>query len=480
MNLFGSGKFIVVFTLLSLHLISCSNKIIPDKPRLSKTNFQLDSLPFSEINIPIQINLKPFYQLAEKNIDSVFTSTNWPEDWVTIDCSNRYKYHFKRSPLIINGSGQSINMGFTGYYKIIGSTRVCLSNVVVSPWTPPCRCGFEEGERKVKINFTNSVFVYRDYKVRIKINRQEPEPQDKCTVCFFGADITNQVMTGLKTELDLAKKAIEDSFGVVDLKTQIQHFWNKLGSSFDLSGLGWLQINPQRIRLNNYFFKNDSLNLLLGMTAKPVIQFDKPAELKTLVPELESSTPTPGFNIFLDAVLNYDSLSKIMNTQLKGQQFDFEKGPIKKTVIINDCLIYGSDNEKLIIKIFYSGSNSGVAYFTGKPFYNEMEKIIEVRDIDFDVKTRNFLLRNADWMFNRRIINEIASRSKFDLSKYIDTAMTLINNHLNKEWIEGINSSGLVKGLKITGIYPLEEYLIIRSNASGTLTIKADAIDLGF
>jgi hypothetical protein len=31
-------------------------------------------------------------------------------------------------------------------------------------------------------------------------------------------------MKGLKDELDLAKKAIEDSFGVVDLKPQVQQY----------------------------------------------------------------------------------------------------------------------------------------------------------------------------------------------------------------------------------------------------------------
>jgi hypothetical protein len=53
-------------------------------------------------------------------------------------------------------------------------------------------------------------------------------------------------MKGLKDELDLAKKAIEDSFGVVDLKPQVQQLWNKLNESYSLYGLGWLKINPQK------------------------------------------------------------------------------------------------------------------------------------------------------------------------------------------------------------------------------------------
>ena len=471
--MFNTLKPVIIISIITLIAASCSNKIIPDKPFLSKTSFKMDSLPESELSIPIQVNMKPLYQLAEKNVGLVFTSPNWPEDWVSIDCGNRYKYQFRRGPLQISAAGNSMNLGFTGFYKIIGSTRVCLGNTVVSPWTPACRCGFDEGERRVNVGFVNTVNVLYDYKINLNINRQEPVPVDKCTVCVFGVDITNQVMKGLKSELDLAKKAIEDSFGVVDLKPQVQQLWNKLNVSYDLYGLGWLKINPQKIRLTRMFARNDSLNIFLGMTAKPVISFEKSADLMTLVPNIDNSFSKPGFNIFLDAVLNYDSLSTILNAQLKDKEFDLAKG---KKIIVSDCRIYGTGNEKLIIKMSFSGSNSGVAYFTGKPFYDEKKKMIEVRDIEFDVKTKNLFLKSADWLFNKRITNEIARVSKFDLSTYVDTAKILINRQLNTEWIKGVKNTGSINDLKIVGFYPLAEQFIIRSNANGELMIKVDAM----
>lgn len=473
-------KRIVVFVFLVILISSCHKKLIPDKPFLSASNFHIDSLPQSDINIPVQISLKSIYKLVEKNVDTVFTSPNWPEDWVSADCATRYKYYFRRGPLQVMANGQSVNMGFTGYYKIIGSTRACIGGTVISPWTPPCRCGFEEGERRVKVNFTNSVSVFPDYKIRLTIKSQEPDPIDKCTVCFFSADITGQVMKGLKQELDLAKKIMEDSFGVIDIKNQIQQLWNRLTPAYNLYGLGWLQINPQKIRLTDYFFKNDSLNLQLGMTAKPVVRFERPADVLTLVPALDNSKPPPGFNLFVDAVLNYDSLSQIVNTQIKGQQFEFSKGSVKKILTVEDCRIYGSGNERLIIKMAFSGTHTGIAYFTGRPSYNEKEKVIEIKDIDFDVKTKNFLLRNADWIFNRRISNEIAIRTRFDLSGYIDTARTLINSQLNHEWVKSVKSYGSINELKIAGIYPLSEHLVIRTNASGLLAIKLDGVGFSF
>ena len=476
--MFNSLKPTSIFACLLLVLAtSCSKKIIPDKPFLSKTNFKMDSLPESELNIPIQVNMKPLYQLAEKNVATTFTSPNWPNDWVTIDCANKYKYQFRRGPLQFVAAGSSMNLGFTGYYKIIGATRVCLGNTVVTPWSPACRCGFDEGERSVNVSFANTVKILPDYKINLSINRQEPVPLNKCTVCVFDVDITNQVMKGLKDELDLAKKAIEDSFGVVDLKPQVQQLWNKLDVSYNLYGLGWLKINPQKIRLTRLFAYNDSLNIFLGMTAKPVISFEKTADIMTLAPNLDNSVSKPGFNIFLDAILNYDSLSNILNAQLKGKEFDLSKGKSKKVLVVEDCRIYGTGNEKLIIKMGFSGTNSGIAYFTGKPFYDAIKKMIEVRDIDFDVKTKSLLLKSADWLFNKRIISEITRVSRFDLSTYIDTAKVLINKQLNAEWIKGVKSIGAINDLKISGFYPLTDYFIVRSNASGNLMIKVDAMN---
>ena len=212
------GKGFIFFVPVTLFFISCSHRINPDRPSLAVTNFKLDSLPNSEINIPIQINLGPLYAMAESQVDTLFTSPDYPNGWVQEGCDTRYKYSFRRSPLQMKASGTSLNLGFTGYYKIIGSTRVCVAGAAISPWTSPCRCGFDEPERRVNVSFTNTLTLLPDYKVKLAIKRNEPQALDKCEVCFWGQDITRQVLSGLKEELDTAKAALERTYGTIDLK----------------------------------------------------------------------------------------------------------------------------------------------------------------------------------------------------------------------------------------------------------------------
>ena len=471
------GKGIIFSGLALLLLASCSHKINPEKPALANTNFKLDSLPNSEINIPIRINLKPLYTMAESQVDTLFTSPDYPDGWVHEDCATRYKYSFRRSPLQMKASGTSLNLGFTGYYKIIGSTRVCVAGAAVSPWTAPCKCGFNEPERRVNVSFTNSLTLQPDYKIKLAIKRNEPQALDKCEICFWGQDITKEVLNGLKEELDTAKAVLEKNYGTIDLKPQFQQVWDKLTKVYNIYDMGWLQVNPQTIKINNLYAKDDSLYVYLGLAARPVISFEKPVEQRSAVPAIGNISRQQGFSIFLDAMLNYDSLSNIVNRHVANKEFDFNKGPVKKKFIIQDCKLYGTGNEKLIIKVNFTGTDNGTFYLTGKPVYDKEKHILEIKNIDFDIKSKNALLKTSEWLFSRKIINEISRNTRFNLSAYIDSAKLTMNEQLNHEWIKGIRSYGQIDDIQLIGIYPLRQSLIIRSNCIGDLSVKLESIN---
>lgn len=465
-----------IILILISSLNSCSKNLVPEKPVLSDTEFKLDSLPFSEFNIPVQVNLRPVYAMAEKSIEQEFNSPNWPNDWIQPDCATRYKYRFRRGPLQFRASGLSLALGFTGNYQIIGSTRACVGGTILSPWTPPCSCGFEEGERRVNVSFNNSIAFMNDYKVRLNIETMEPVPVDKCNICFWGQDITKTVMNSLKEELELAKQAIDDSFGTVDLAPRFREIWNQLNKPINLAGLGWLQVNPQQFRLNNLFARNDSLNLFLGLAARPVIRLNKPDVITKPLPILGPFKTNTGFNIFLDAVLNYDSLSNILTNKLRDQQYEFDKGPVKKLFIVKKIQLIGQDNEKLVIRLDFEGSDKGTIYLTGKPVYDAEKRIMQFSQLDFDIRTKDFLVKSAGWLFNKKILNEIQRYSIYDLGSYIDSSMVTINQQLNREIMPGIKSLGKMNQLVLLGLYPLKDNLVIRSNISGDLTIKVESI----
>jgi len=466
---------ITLFLFIILIYQSATAQVLP---RNTIPLLTLESLPESQIDIPIQINLRPIYALAEKNVDTVFTSANYPDGWILADCATRYKYHFRRSPLRMIANGTTLNLAFTGSYKITGSTRVCAGSTVLSPWTPDCKCGFKEGERKVNVSFSSSFNFGSNYILRTKITRAEPQALDKCEVCFWGQDITNVVLKGLKEALDLSKKAMEDSFGVINLRPYMQQAWNSLNAVYHIPNVGYFSLNPKRLRMNDLNAKNDLLNISIGISATPVVSLEKPSVAATPVPNMSPVKNPGGFNINLEAALQYDSLTNIMNSFLIDKRFELSEGIIKKHIIIKKTKVSGDVDGNLVIDMDFEGSHKGSASFIGKPVYNAATKTIEVPELDFDLKTKDFLLKTVKWLFNKKIVKEIKKYASFNLAAYYDTATKTLNTWLNKEWTKGVRGSGTVSELKLTNVYALPQHLLIRSNCIGKLSVIVSEMKL--
>ncbi|HEY6954841.1 MAG TPA: DUF4403 family protein [Flavisolibacter sp.] len=446
----------------------------------TSSGIKIDSLPESQIDIPIQINLRPIYALAEKNVDTVFTSPNYPDGWVQSDCATRYKYHFRRSPLTMSMNGTVLNLGFMGYYQIVGSTRACVNGAVLSPWTPACRCGFDEPERRVNVSFSSSFQLLPNYILNSRIVRNEPKPIDKCSVCFWGQDITTEVLNGLNDELDASKKSMDSAYGKFNLRPYMQQAWNMLSDVYAIPNVGYFSLHPNKLRMENINAKNDLLNISIGISATPVVSFEKQLYPISPVPNLTNTNNPGGFNIYLEAALQYDSLTNVLNGYLVNKKFDVGEGILKKHIIIQHTNVSGDDNGNMNISVDFTGSFDGKVDFVGKPVYNPEKKTIEVQNLDYDLKTKSILLNTAKWLFNQRIINELKSYTSFDLTQYYDTASKTLNDWLNREWTKGIRGNGSVTDLKLTSVYALPPHLLIRSNCIGKLNVVVSDLNLKF
>ncbi len=456
--------------------------IAPPLPDSPVKNYTVDSIPESEINLPIQIDLKYFYKLTEKTVDTLFTSPNYPNAWVQEGCTTRYKYSFRRGPLQFNFNNNQLLLSFTGYYKIIGSTRACMNNAVLSPWTPDCKCGFDEGERRVNLSFTITPVVLVNYVVKLQIVRNEPIPLDRCTVCFWGQDITATVMNAIKKELDASKMQLEQKYGRMDFKPQFQNIWHQLNTPYRIQNLGWLQINPQKVRLNRLYGSANQLNLHLGLSAKPVVRFEKPLNPLSILPNISTYSRNQGFDVNIDAVLNYDSLSAVLTQQVAGKEFTFNKGFVRKKFIFGECKLMGSKNEKLTIQVKFSGTDNGYFYLTGKPLYREDKKTLSITELAFDVKSKDALLKAAEWLFSAKITDEIEKKAQYDLSQLLYETKDKMQQQLNREFIKGVTGAGRIEGITISKIFPQPAWLLVRANTKGNFSVTANlsALDLGW
>ncbi|RYZ21314.1 MAG: DUF4403 family protein [Chitinophagaceae bacterium] len=463
--------------LTAAFLLLCTT-LVAQKNLSDSARRVLDSLPESDIDIPITINLRPLYAMAEKKVDTAFASPGWPAGWVQPDCGTRYKYHLRRSPLRFSASGTTFNLAFTGFYQIIGSSRACVNGTVVSPWTPECSCGIKESERRVVIGFGATFNLRPDLLLQASIVRPEPQALDKCTVCFWGQDVTNTVIDGIRAKLDASKKELQDSFGRVNLRPYLQAAWNKLSTVYAIPGAGYFSLHPKRLRMENISAKNDLLNISIGISATPVVSLLRPADAPSAVPNLSNAAHPGGFNIYLEAALQYDSLTQVLNSYMLHKRFDVSDGLFKKYIVVEGTRVTSDTTGNLRFELDFSGSFTGKAVFIGKPVYDAAKKTIEVADLAYDLQTKNLLLKTAKWLFSNKITTELKKYTSFPMQPYYDTAAKNINDWLNREWTKGIRGSGSVSNLQITGLYAQPDALKIRTNCAGKLAVVVNEIAL--
>ncbi|ANH83829.1 hypothetical protein A8C56_09905 [Niabella ginsenosidivorans] len=468
----------LLYALLIMVVSYGQEQIASPVPDLSPPVYPTETLPESEINIPVQIDLTPFFALANKKVDTLFTSPDFPNAWVQDGCAIRYKYSFRRGPLQFSLKNTTLDISFTGYYKIIGSTRGCVNGKAITPWTPACQCGFEEGERKVKVGFTIDIALLTNYTIKMQVTRREPEPLDRCNVCFWGQDITSSILDALKKELDQSKAAMEKAYGRIDLKPRFQDLWNRLNSPYNVSNMGWLQVNPQKIRVNSISTANNLLQLSVGLAAKPVVRFEKPAAVVTPVPHISNFSREKGFQVYVDMVMNYDSLSRILTSQIKGKEFVFSKAFIKKRFVFQECRLLGNQDNRLVMQVKFTGTDNGFFYVTGKPLYYADTRALQVTDVDFDLKSKDALLKTADWLFSKKITHEIEKMAKYDLTETLNTVKDNIRQQLNQEFIKGVSGTGSVNDISVAGIFPQTNWLAVRAYCNGNLILNISGMDL--
>ena len=92
-----------------------------------------------------------------------------------------------------------------------------------------------------------------------------------------------------------------------------------LAESSAIDGYGFLSLQPKTLSLSDIRFENKTAFVDLNLTVQPTFTTEKPLQKEAKLPNLSEHTKAKGFNIELDAIATYDSLSSIMTKAIQGQ-----------------------------------------------------------------------------------------------------------------------------------------------------------------
>jgi len=458
-----------LFPYSSIILILCScGALEPTAPEIIVKTVPVIIQPASTVVVPIKINLTPYFKDTDKSIPKKFTGKEENCEDVS------FSYFFQRDPIVFKGSGNSILFDIDGRYSL--NINYCAKCTDLFSAQPHCitprlfvSCG-NSGEpmRKVAVGYTTLIKLTPDFKLKASTNLRKFETIDPCEISIFKYDATAL----LKKEVTKVLKGLEDDIdkqiGSVDLKSEAEKAWKILAEPISLGKYGFFNANPTKIGFDNLKFTGNTATADLSLSLNPKLTTNSQNAKAIALPKLSDVPESNGFNITLDVIATYDSLSKIMTSELKGKEIDL-KG---KKVIFESIEIFGASNQQVSLKIGFSGSKKGTLFLLGTPTFNQENQIVSFPDLSFDLNTKSALLKSAKWLFNDKITDALRTSSIIDLKPHLTTLKQLVEKQLNTEVQPGIFLKGKIKELKMQGIYPNNDTLILRINSTGLLSLE--------
>ena len=216
----------------------------------------------------------------------------------------------------------------------------------------------------------------------------------------------------------------------------------------------------------------DLVNIVLTLQTTPLISFEKEDGTINERPNAAVTGHPNSFAVNVDMAVRYDALSHVVNQYAKGRRIAVTEGLFSQSIVLDDTELYGGDDGRLKIKTDFSGSFKGSFHFTGTPIYKADSQSIDFQNQEYDIVTKNLILKAAKWVFHKKIVQLLSDITTVSLDHFYTSTSQKLTLWLNKDWGQGIESTGTITTLHLVSIQALPEYVQIRSECKGGITIK--------
>ncbi|MFZ4401889.1 MAG: DUF4403 family protein [Bacteroidales bacterium] len=464
-NLFKIQYFILL-TLVIVSLMSCKSlKIARPEEVYNAPNYRPKP---SEINLPFYINLMDIQNSINKKFSGLIYEDNSLED---NDNDNIMVKAWKKEDFYINYENNLLSYRIPLKLWIKAGFKKEILGVKISD--------YREINAEIALKFKTTLYINKDWTITTFTTSDGFEwlstPAIKIgpidvPIKFIANSILKKNQALLSSEID---KSIKQKFS---LRKYIQDIWTtmqkpiKINNEYNL----WLKLNPQEISSMPIVNQNGKLKISMGV--KSLVESYMGDEPKVIpnagLPDFKMvKTMDNNFTINLLADISYKSADTLAKQFLKGKTFTQDK----KSVTVVDIKVYGNNN-KMVIGATLAGSLNGVIYFTGKPIYDSANSTVKITDIDFELETRNALLKTANWLLHNKFVKMIEPSLVFPLGNQLAQSKALIQKELTNNYIsKNILLNGQLKDLNIENIFLTPESIKVAVNFKGNLSLSFEA-----
>lgn len=462
-------KFKIGFIALLILAGSCRS-ILPEAPKsvnLTDAPPTLNAMTNS-IVVPVEINLSSYFKQANKTVPTITSGSDRP-------CSGiRYEFEFKKDSFNISTVNNHLLSELIGSYWIkmeycagcsdlLSSKPICLTPLI------PFSCGINEKKPSLRIRFATELTINEDYGLNTKTSIDELKSLNPCEVTLFRFDATDEVIKEVRKTLKKQCEETDKQLATISFKKEAKDLWKDMNQSIKIPYLGYVHFEPISLSLVKPRLNQNKLYTTLVLNCKTYLNQNAIKTPSTDLPKLTivSSAPKDTFDLFTDFELDYDSISQLFTQQVKGKTIDFNKNHFE----FNSVSVSGLDKNKLVLAIQFGGTKKGVLYLQGVPKFNNDSKILELTDLEYDLKTKSILLKSAKWLFSNRIYSELEKATRLNLTTQFNDLKKMIDQNLQKK-VGDFSLTGKTHDVTVVHIFPTTDHLYLRTSLKAQLNVK--------
>ncbi|MBM3164303.1 MAG: DUF4403 family protein [Bacteroidetes bacterium] len=454
------------YFVLWLAVLSSCKAIEPVVPENFVEPYPALNNEVSYITIPVEMDLSHYLKAAEKEIPQSYSGKNEQCEGMSTS------YFIKRDEIKFSGSGDKVGYELAGQLKL--KINYCPKCQTLTDEKGVCiiprlfvSCGDNEPMRKFNLKYSTAVKVNSDYAFKTTTNLQKFELLDPCELTIANIDVTKDVEKEITKQLKVLELEIDKQFSAIDIKSMAKESWKLLQESTEIPGYGYLSLAPSSLAMSELKFSGKKARFNFNLGVSPSFTTEKPQLIPTELPVLGTSAKSSGLNFGLDVILSYDSLTSFLRSSFVGKTFEVKR----KKISIDDVQISGSRDSRIILKTKISGSKKGIIYLLAQPVLNDSLKLLELKNVDFEVETRSLLLKSAKWFFNSKITELIQKEGSFNYASMVEDMKAEVNNSLNQEISKGVRMSGAIHAVDLRQLFYTANNLLLRAHLSGNLKL---------
>jgi hypothetical protein len=461
-----TGLIIVPLALLSGGCATTSPLMVPVRPSPMHT---LKSVPRAKLRIPVIVEL-PKMSEVEKHMASAVKEV-WDKDVeasLTKDLGTKVWW----DPLDWEFKGNSLTAHMHVHYK----PKKAKDGETLG----------EEIEKDVKVDVTSVLRWSKDWNLEAPdFNEKKEEAGQEPGKAATGEDEDQKA--NRKGERLLRKgtaKFHESLKEKTNFKERAKEIWKHIQEPISVGDDIWLKILPHSVSVSKSRIIPDPLSpkmeTVFEIVALPEVIFGKkPSPPTSDLPPLEDFKPGPeGFHAQTNLKMSFQELNKLLTNPKTGLIGQPLPGSSSHNIKLTGIRLYGSGGQIVVeAQIEYqpilnlsSKPAQLTVYLLGTPQYHEKEQTIDFPDLDFDVKSSDFLVQMATFVDGGGMRDQLRQQAVIPVGKNLEKLKGYMTKMLNRPL-------GRLASLKTTVTsFRMEEALVSDYGIEGRVSLDGDAV----